>query len=247
MNSSKSKQVKTGFIEGLNPLVKLIVLIVLVAVLLFIPLSDWVKNYSILISVLLFIAFSKNRKKIIKRSLLFSPMILVITFMTPFKGDGGSWISFYGVSIYKTGMINFVSLIAKMFSILLFANLFALTTSILGLIGTLKSVRVPDKLLSILFLVNRFIALFQKDIFERGRALKSRQIKLPKLIFLKYLVNFLVTIFLDLFEKNERIFNSLYSRGFVGKITSRSELSWEAKDFISLMIFLMLVLIVVMV
>ncbi|MBU1099756.1 MAG: energy-coupling factor transporter transmembrane protein EcfT [Bacteroidetes bacterium] len=239
--SNKSRNENYGIVDGVHPLAKLIILFMLIGTVLFIPLNDCMKNIFVLMGLFLFISLSKFRKKIIKKALLFSPMIFVITFLVPFKGTGDSLVTILGFSVFKTGLFNFASLIAKMFSLLLFANFFAATTSILDLVSSLQSIKVPDKLLSILFLVNRFIAMFQKDVLERGRAFRSRQIKMPKLMFLKYIISFLATIFMDLFEKNERIFNSLYSRGFAGKITSKNQLMWARRDSINLMIFLLFI------
>lgn len=231
----------TYFIRGINPLSKLIIffLLIICELLLF---SDAVYK-SIIVLMLLMLSiyfFSDKFSTIIKNTFRFYPMIVVLTILLPFSGNGNVLFSIMDFNIYSDGLRNFFVINLIAITILIYSNMYVKTTSILNTIKYLQKLGVSRKLLAILFLVNRFLSTIKTDILKKTMAFKSRYQRLSVMDKINYIVKFITSVFIDMFAINEKIFFALASRNFRGEITTTSKAEWSRIDFYAILFSLII-------
>ena len=227
------------YLSTLNPVTKLMLFFMIIAGVVIIPLTD-VLRLSITMLLLLFAGFylSGKFKRILKSAVRFYPMVFFISIMTLFKTveTENPLINVWGLNIYKTSVMEFIGLNIKMVTMLIASMIFAFSTSIISLANSLKSVHFPEKIISIIFLANRFIVISGDEIRKLGKSFRSRHIVISKKDTFRYVKNLFITSFLKLFNRNERIYMALSSRGFKGHFTVNMGNTFSKDDLISVVV-----------
>ena len=170
--------------------------------------------------VLYFLYVSKIRiKTYFKRLSIDIPFILFALFL-PFisKGDNKILFEIFSVSIYETGFNEMISILIKITLCVSLAIVLTATTSNIEIIYGLQKLKLSPLLISILSFAIRYIDVFI-DEFKRVRvAMKSRGYDEKGIKGLKPIAYASGALLIRGYERGERVYNSMLSRGFNGSI-----------------------------
>ena len=170
--------------------------------------------------VLYFLYISKiNIKTYFKRLSIDIPFILFALFL-PFisKGDNEVIFEIFSVSIYETGFNEMLSILIKITLCVSLAIVLTASTSNNEIIYGLQKLKLSPLLISILSFAIRYIDVFI-DEFKRVRvAMKSRGYDEKGIKGLKPIAYASGALLIRGYERGERVYNSMLSRGFNGSI-----------------------------
>jgi len=97
----------------------------------------------------------------------------------------------------------------------------------------LQHLKCPPLVVQMMLFTYRFIFLFLAEMRRMDTAMKARGfIKKPDIYTLKVLGGFVGTLLIRSFERTERIYKAMLSKGYQGELHTLIEFKSEAKDFI---------------
>ncbi len=209
-----------SILSQLKPELKIFTTFCIVFSIAFLSLENNLLIFLQFLIVLYFLYISKI--KIItyfKRLSIDIPFILFALFL-PFisRGDNKVMFEFFSVSVYETGFNEMISILIKITLCVSLAIVLTATTSNIEIIYGLQKLKVSPLLISILSFAIRYIDVFI-DEFKRVRvAMKSRGYDEKGIKGLKPIAYASGALLIRGYERGERVYNSMLSRGFSGSI-----------------------------
>jgi cobalt/nickel transport system permease protein len=128
------------------------------------------------------------------------------------------------ITITDNGLTTFITVLIKSFlSILLVASLM-LSTDEKELFYGLRKIKVPGIMVSIMFLMYRYIFLIREESRAGQMAINARVFKRSHYAVNRKLAYLMGNLFIKSFDRAENIYKSMESRGFTGEfhITGRT-------------------------
>jgi cobalt/nickel transport system permease protein len=169
-------------------------------------------------------------------------MILLISVFIPFFSIGSDLIFQWGiVKVYKSGLEKFLIINIKAFLAIAMSVIMTTTTDISRLLKGMEKLKIPAITISIVAFMYRYIFLLIDEVEKMILAFQSRYLKLTLLQRLKIFAQIIGILFIRTFERGERIYLAMESRGFRGEIHTLTELRWTFRDSISLIIFIVFI------
>lgn len=165
--------------------------------------------YFILYGALLFFAALVSKVPfsfLFKRSLTVIPFVILIALFIPFiKGE--------------EGVVLFWSIVIKSYLSVLFLILLTSTTKFTSLLKGFERLRVPKVFIMIISFMYRYIFLIVDEVQRMERAKESRSFaNTGCLRAVRTLSNIAGVIFVRSYERAERVYIAMCSRGFDGEI-----------------------------
>jgi cobalt/nickel transport system permease protein len=114
--------------------------------------------------------------------------------------------------------------------ILVCTTLFSLTTPSRQLIGGLNSLGLANWMVTVFFLMQRYIVILKGELQRQVNAFRSRYIRLNPVWRLKYFSGLLAVFSVRTFGRSERLYQTMLSRGFNGRIYTTVEQNWNSSD-----------------
>jgi cobalt/nickel transport system permease protein len=235
-------QDEDSLIHRQDPRVKLVVSLAMIVAITALPPGAWISYLFCLTSVVLIAGLSRVRPiLIIKRSLVAIPFALV-AFTLIFTIEGtpltsvrlGSW----SVTATSEGTIAFVSILIKAWLSVLVATLLVTTTTFPGVMAAMRSLRVPKLIVSVVSFMYRYIFVIADEALRLHRAREARSAN-PRGESVgsigwraKVLGGMIGSLFLRSYERSERIYSAMLSRGFDGEIRTLREHKLGARDLL---------------
>ena len=218
---------RKSFLSNIRPEIKIATTFIIVLSIAFLSLE---KNLAIIVQtfvVLLLLYLSKIKiSTYFKRLSIDIPFVLFALFL-PFlsKGDSTVMFEFFSLPIYETGFNEMISILIKITLCVSLAIVLTATTSNIEIIYGLQKLKISPLLISILSFAIRYIDVFI-DEFKRVKvAMKSRGYDQKGLKGLKPIAYASGALLIRGYERGERVYNSMISRGFKGT------LELEAREF----------------
>ena len=194
-------------------------------------------NYLILLMYLAMVLaavfiFRPGLQLLIKRVLFLFLFPLSISIFIPFTNRGnivyGLDLNFFIFNITDNGIMIFFTAILKSFlSIIIFTSL-VISTKDSELLGGLRKIYLPKIIVSIIFLMYRYLFLIRDEAKIGQLAINSRVFQKSYHNVNKRLAYLAGTLFIKSFDRAENIYKSMESRGFEGEF---HELNYSGKDF----------------
>lgn len=151
----------------------------------------------------------------------------------PFSVEGEKIISFYGVKITQQGIIYglLISIRAVSAAILVFSML--ATMRFEETLRALSSLKVPNVLVQILMFSYRYIFTFIREFQSMLRAMQSRGFE-PRIgiYTLQSIGKTVGMLFVRGYERSERVYRAMQSRGYTGNPKILTEFKMKVKDYI---------------
>lgn len=151
----------------------------------------------------------------------------------PFSVKGVEIFNFYGARLTQEGLMYgfLISLRAISAVIIIFPML--ATTRFEEILKALYKLKVPNVLIQILMFSYRYIFTFIKEFQTTLRAMQSRGFKMrTDLYTLKILGKAMGTLFIKGYEKSERVYQAMQSRGYTGSSKMLVEFKMRFKDYV---------------
>ena len=163
------------------------------------------------------------------RSLIEIPFILFALLM-PFFGTGKQ-IEILGVMVYEAGVLAGLSIVAKGTLGVLIAIVLSATTTARELLFGLERLRIPLPLLNIAAFMLRYLNVINDEMTRMRVARLSRGFQETGIKSWRVLAHSMGALFIRSYERGERVYLAMLSRGFRGTIPSiqdRKATNWSA-------------------
>jgi len=211
---------KKGFLQSINPLVKLAVTIVMIVVSLFVYSVPYLL-LSCIIPVALALASKIPLKSFFART-FFIPLVAVVIsvpplFLTPGNPVFTANLGLFTLTITSEGLMSFLAFSIRVWFCVASLIVFTLSTGFEAILKMLASIRVPSILIQMFSLTYRYLFVsmheLQKVLIakEARTYVNKRNLNIDNL---KHSGAMLATLFIRTYERSERVYFAMKSRGF---------------------------------
>lgn len=186
---------------------KIIIFFSLIIAIVLTPLRNF--SYFIFYAAVVLLAFILSKlpfKFVFYRSLAVIPFVIAISIFLPFMKEDG-WFIFW--SILLKSYLSALSLIILNSS-----------TKFNHLLKGFQRLKVSKIIIMILSFMYRYIFLILDELMRLNRAKNSRFPKIKKSAAVKILSNMVGMLFIRSYERAERVYLAMCSRGFAGEINT---------------------------
>lgn len=207
---------------------------------------DYIFYFILIFSILVLSKIPLNF--VFKRSLIIVPFVILISIFIPFMKDGNVIFSLFFLKVTENGVLTFFNVLIKAWLSVVSMILLTSTTQFSNLLHGFEALKVPKIVVMLMSFVYRYLFVFEDEIMRMRRAAYSRNIKKGFFHQVEVFGNIVGSLFLKTYERGERIYVSMTSRGFDGKIRTFKEFELKKSDvlFFSLFVFYILVVKVVL-
>lgn len=170
---------------------------------------------------------------------VYDGMKWVILFLLPFfvilpvtyPGSGESTV--LGIAFAEEGLRLATLIVLKAVAIVLIAfAVFGSSRFDVNMIA-LQRLKCPTVIVQVLLFTYRYIFLFMAEMKRMDTAMKARGfVKGPNVYTLKVMGNFIGTLLIRSFERTERIYKAMLSKGYEGELHTLVEFKSETKDYL---------------
>ena len=171
------------------------------------------------------------------------PMIFFISMFVPFFPVGQDVSLRLGfLTLYENGVQKFLLINVKAVLALFMSILITTTTDMMLLLKGMEKFRIPKLVIAIVSFMYRFIFLLIDEVERMILGFQSRYFRLSFLKRIKLYADMIAVLFIRTFERGERIYLAMESRGFRGEIYTLTELHWKRSDSAALLIFVLVLI-----
>lgn len=231
-----------SYFHRLDARTKLIYTFIFILLVVMTPLDSWLLlGFYTGITVVLILTSKLPPVYVIRRSLVVMPFVLLIAVFTPFFREGeviGSvkiWI--WNIGVTDTGVQVFLNVMAKAWLSILNLIWLTATTKITHILYALDRLHFPRVLVMILSFMYRYIFVIVDEVMRMKQARDGRNVGGNKLRNLRTIGNMIGMLFVRSYERSERVYNSMVSRGFEGQARVIDQLEFGRADVIFTMSF----------
>jgi cobalt/nickel transport system permease protein len=231
------KTVKTYNAFNINAKVKIIIALIS----LFFLISTGIGHYYILLlyfllSILIALIFKPNLLLLIKRALLLFLFPFFIAIFIPIANKGNALfefnLSFINIVVTDNGITIFLTVLLKSFISILILSSLVISTSDNKLLNGLRKIHVPAIMVTIIFIMYRYLFVIKEEAYSGQLAIKSRTFQKSYKTFNKKLAFLAGNLLIKSFDRAENVYKSMESRGFDGSFYSmeinsnKNKLNW---------------------
>jgi cobalt/nickel transport system permease protein len=234
-----NEAIQNHFIGKIDPRAKLLLFGIFIAEVIASP-RHHLPFYIFFIILLIAIVISSgiDRRFVLKMTVSVYPMIIFISF---FQLSG----HFHEGAVNPSGQADVslpVWLIVLKFqlnTILIFIAgiIFVRSTPYRQMLKSIEWLRLPSWVVSVIFFVYQFLFILSFELNRLIIALRSRYIRLNYFRRIKVLSMVSTTYLVRIFDRNERLYRALISRGFNGSIPLRDNIIWRGSDTVIVLFF----------
>lgn len=234
-----------SLIHRLDPRLKIVMIVFFILIVLTINYENryWFLLYFVVPLLLAILSEISLLHYLIKLLRLY-PMIFFVTLLIPlFPLPDETPYRFWGISISSIGLQKFILINTKAVLILFISIVLTSTTDFMRLLKGLEKFRIPTLVLAILSFMYRFIFLLIDEMERVVMAYRSRYLHLSLMKKIKVFASMIGLFFIRTYERGERIYLAMESRGFQGNIYTLTDLRWRMSDSLVAVIFFLTVLV----
>ena len=226
---------RDSVLHRLDPRTKFIVTIIFILTVVITPPATWYGFAFYLAIVAGMVLLSRVPVLyILKRSLLILPFVGIIAISVPFvkQGDviGSVSIWSWDISVTRTGLDIFATILVKAWLSALSLILLTATTRLADLLKGLEQLRVPMVLIMILSFMYRYIFVLTDDVMRMKQARDSRNFGGRQMWQIRTIGNMIGTLFVRSYERGERVYFAMLSRGYDGHTKTLTKLGFRTAD-----------------
>jgi len=174
-----------------------------------------------ILALFVMVLFNPDYRKIPGRVFTVFLYPLFVSIFIPFINPGNVLaeldLRLFTITITDNGLTTFLTVLIKSFlSILLVASMM-LSTDEKELFHGLRKIKVPRIMVSIMFLMYRYVFLIREESRAGQMAINSRVFKRSHHTVNRKLTYLMGNLFIKSFDRAENIYRSMESRGFTGE------------------------------
>jgi cobalt/nickel transport system permease protein len=235
-------------IHRLDPRAKIVALFSFLLIVVFTPITLGQKF--VLYGALVFslVVISKVPVKfVIKRSLVIIPFVGLVAIGLPFLGNDGGSLNLGIFAITPSTLLLFLNVIVKSWLCVVAMIVLTSTTPFSRLLRGLQGLKMPTVFVMILSFMYRFTFILEDELERMVRAREARSFKPTWLQSVKAAGNIIGNLLVRSYERGERVYAAMRSRGYDGEIKLISELKMNSHDALFITIFLSLLILILVV
>ncbi len=157
------------------------------------------------------------------------PFIIIM----PFTVEGTEIFSFYGLTMTYEGLEYGILVAVRAISAVILVLPMIATTRFDITIKALAKLKMPNMLVQMFMFTYRYIFVFVVEFQRTWRAMAARGFKLKTNVYaLKMIGKALGTLFVRSYERGERVYQALRSRGYTGSPKTLVAFKMHAMDYI---------------
>jgi len=223
-------------LHSLDPRAKIIfALVITLCIVLASPIAYFsFASYALLVLILIFLSRIPPGT-LLSRALFVVPFAALIAFFVPFTVGGEVLWSFASAGIRLTvttqGLILFISIMIKSFLALLCLAVFISSTRYSVFLKALGDLKVPALFVMILSFMYRYLFVIVDELMLMKAAKDSRTVGGTRFMHLKAAGGLAGTLFLRSYERGERVYKAMLSRGFCGNAKTVAAFRLKRVDF----------------
>jgi cobalt/nickel transport system permease protein len=212
-----------SIIHRVDPRVKVIFFFVLILVIVSTPPQELIKFSGYFLMLLILLLLSRiPLLYVFARSLVIIPFVLLTAIFIPFF-KGGEVAGSYNfltlnLTISYKGILIFQNILIKSWLSVLSLTILTSTTKFSSLLKALETLKVPRVIILIASFFYRYIFLLIDQIMKIKNARDSRSFKKNPVYQFKIIGYMIGELFIRTYERAERIYLAMVSRGFSGTI-----------------------------
>jgi cobalt/nickel transport system permease protein len=217
-------------IHALDARVKLVLTVALIVCAALLPVGAWLALLALTALVwAAIIASGVGLPTILKRSLLALPFLLVVVtviFSLPGRPIFQLPLGFVTLTATDAGLLRFVTIVWKSWISMQAALLLTATTHFLDVLRALQALHMPKIIVALMSFMYRYLFILVEEAQRLLRARDCRSAALTgsgggSVLWRAQVTGRLVgTLFLRSFERSERIYVAMLSRGYSGELRS---------------------------
>lgn len=179
------------------------------------PIQNWLAYLVFFSMLLLLIRLAKlPYRTVLIRSLVEIPFVL-FAFLMPFFGTGAK-VDFLGIELYQAGLWAGAGIIAKGSIGVVTAIILSGSTTAREILSGLEKLKVPAPLVSIATFMLRYLNVISDELGRMKIARESRGFEERGFKSWPILAQTVGALFIRSYERGERVYLAMLSRGFVG-------------------------------
>src|SRR5690606_15220474 len=233
---------KESFLHKLDPRVKILVTVLFIVSNALLPDGAWLA----FILAWLFVLVANLISNLgigftLKRSIIAFPFALIaitVLFSIPGKSLATFQLLMWEFTITDAGLLRFISILIRSWISVQFAILLVAVTRFPDLIHALEHLKVPAILTTIISFLYRYLFVMTDEVFRLLRARESRSGGITGkrsgggvLWRAKIAGNMVGQLFLRSFERSDRIYHAMVSRGYVGHLYTLNPHEMKSYDY----------------
>ncbi|MEK6753950.1 MAG: cobalt ECF transporter T component CbiQ [Chloroflexota bacterium] len=233
---------KQSFLHRLDPRVKALVTVIYIASNALLPDGAWLAFVGAWIFLLAANLLSQlGIGYTFKRSIIALPFALIavtVLFSMPGKPLSSFFFLAWDFTITDMGLLRFVSILIRSWLSVQMAILLVAATRFPDLIHALEHLRVPAILTTIIAFLYRYLFVLTDEVFRLLRARESRSAAVAGnrsgggvLWRAKVAGNMAGQLFLRSYERSDRIYNAMLSRGYSGHLYTLNPHEMKPGDY----------------
>ena len=228
------------FVHRLDPRVKfLAVLLYIVGVAVTQPPHWWAYLAFFVLIAALALSSRTPIGYLVKRSLIVEPFVFFVAVFVPFFHPGGTLgqlsLGGWHITVYREGTFIFLGIMVKAWLSIVALLLLSATTRLTDLLHGLERLRLPRVMVMILSFMYRYIFVLVEEVGRLRTARDSRGYGGGSHRHRIRTVGTMTgTLFIRSYERGERIYNAMLSRGYDGRLRSVRHLALGAADVVFL-------------
>jgi len=173
---------------------------------------------------------------VLKRSLLIVPFVILIAIFVPFFREGEIVCSFQlwkmRVNVTYEGILVLETIIIKAWLSVLSLVWLTSVTRVTSLLRALRRLHLPGVLVMIISFMYRYLFVIVDETLRMKQARDCRDFGGKKLRQLQSIGSIIGTLFIRSYERSERVYYAMVSRGFDGEIRTQDSLALQKADII---------------
>jgi cobalt/nickel transport system permease protein len=229
-------------IHRLDPRVKLVLTLAFIVAITALPAGVWLSYVLCLLTIASFVVLSQTQPLLVlRRSLVAIPFTLAaLTLVFTVEGTTVAVLELarWSLTVTAEGIIAFTSILIKAWLSVLMATMLVTTTPFPDLVAGMRALKVPRIIVSVVSFMYRYIFVIADEALRLHRAREARSAS-PKgaagrdlLWRAKVLGGMIGSLFLRSYERSERIYAAMLSRGFDGQIRVIHAGTLGSSDFV---------------
>ncbi len=246
---------KKSFIHHLDPRVKTLATVIFIISNALLPDGAWIAFVCAWIFLLALNLLSRlGVAYTFKRSLVAFPFALIavtVLFSIPGKPIANFNIAMWNFVVTDAGLLRFVSIIIRSWLSVQMAILLVSTTRFPDLIHALEHLRVPAALTTIISFLYRYLFVLADEVYRLMRARESRSAAMAGgnsggsvLWRARVAGNMAGQLFLRSYERSDRIYNAMISRGYAGHLYTLNPHDMKSSDYFTLAFLIAIIFII---
>jgi cobalt/nickel transport system permease protein len=227
----------TSLIHRLDPRLKLLATLAFVLAVTSTPPAAW--PAFVLLATLALSAILVSQVPLVeafKHSTIALPFAAMAAVSLPFTQAGDavwSWSAAgWNLTVTDEGLVLFAAVVVKAWLSVMLSGLLVATTPFPELLKAIRSLRVPAVLTATISFMYRYLFLLLDEAMRLQTARESRSAGEGRTVWwrARVLGGMIGSLFIRSYERSERIYAAMLSRGFDGEVRTLTTFTWQAHD-----------------